>query len=253
MTVENSRQISSGDVSNVVNREAEEEQAKHHAKENFGEMRREAYSWQNRHIADELPREGELLDIGCGVGTLIPDLPRRYTYTGIDASENAVNTVRERFDVAASVADAHDLPFDDDRFDAVILRSVIHHFRDPEQVAAEAVRVVKPGGRIVVFEDAPEPLFRRIVSRLADVLSPGHEVSVFRHKSAAEIRQYFQEAGGVMVTQQRLGGLTFLLAAVNLLPRRFVGVTKQIDGRGYCHYYNLLSFGVLETDGGHAS
>jgi len=46
------------------------------------------------------------------------------------------------------VADAHALPFDDASFDAVIAMNTFEHYSDPRRVAAEVLRVLKPGGRV---------------------------------------------------------------------------------------------------------
>ncbi len=46
------------------------------------------------------------------------------------------------------VADGHDLPFDNETFDGVVIQSVLEHVRDPVRVAAEAMRVLKPEGML---------------------------------------------------------------------------------------------------------
>ncbi|MCK0198405.1 glycosyltransferase [Ancylobacter sp. 6x-1] len=59
------------------------------------------------------------------------------------------------------LADAHHLPFDDESFDAVISMNAFEHYRDPPKVAAELMRVLKPGGRIHVRTAFLQPLHEK--------------------------------------------------------------------------------------------
>ena len=59
------------------------------------------------------------------------------------------------------VADAHELPFDDETFEAVIAMNAFEHYREPHQVTAELHRVLKPGGRILVHTAFMQPLHER--------------------------------------------------------------------------------------------
>jgi SAM-dependent methyltransferase len=68
---------------------------------------------------------------------------------------------RERFDHVVEVeygifrhtdivADAHELPFCDETFEAIVVMNAFEHYRDPHKVAAELLRISKPDGRILV-------------------------------------------------------------------------------------------------------
>ena len=102
-----------------------------------------------------------VLDVGCGVGATPCYLAKRYNcrVVGVDLLEKMVEQSRERARllgvedrVEFKVADARDLPFEDDRFDAVIAESVNAFFEDKPQAIQEYTRVTKPGGYVGITE-----------------------------------------------------------------------------------------------------
>lgn len=107
-------------------------------------------------VVDMVQRElpASLLDIGCGEGWLIGDslmeVPRR---AGVDTDGAIVERARARYpDCDYRILDAGRLPFDDGEFDCVVLSDVIEHVGDQnkQQVTDEALRVLRPGGRLIV-------------------------------------------------------------------------------------------------------
>jgi SAM-dependent methyltransferase/uncharacterized protein YbaR (Trm112 family) len=59
------------------------------------------------------------------------------------------------------VGDAHQLPFDDETFEAVVVMNAFEHYRDPAKVAIELHRILKPGGRILIRTAFMQPLHER--------------------------------------------------------------------------------------------
>jgi SAM-dependent methyltransferase len=111
-------------------------------------------------------RVGRLLDIGTGTARL-PELlaPRAEAVVGIDASREMLALARARLaerslggSVAVRQADMYRLPFADLAFDTVTLQMVLHYAEDPAAVLAEAVRVLAPGGLLLVVDLAPHGL-----------------------------------------------------------------------------------------------
>jgi arsenite methyltransferase len=102
-----------------------------------------------------------VLDIGCGAGQTPCYLARRHgcSVVGVDILEAMIDRSRERAEregvtdkVEFRVADALDLPFEDDAFDAVITESVTVFPEDKERAISEYARVTKPGGYVGLNE-----------------------------------------------------------------------------------------------------
>ena len=112
----------------------------------------------------ELCQIGEnsyVLDVGCGTGQTPCYIAKQYgcRVVGVDISERMIERSRERADsegvadrVEFRVADAQDLPFEDDIFDAVITESVTAFPEDKEQAVKEYARVTKLGGHVGLNE-----------------------------------------------------------------------------------------------------
>jgi SAM-dependent methyltransferase len=59
------------------------------------------------------------------------------------------------------VADAHVLPFDDESFEAIVVMNAFEHYREPDVVAAELFRILKPGGTVMIRTAFLQPLHER--------------------------------------------------------------------------------------------
>ena len=102
-----------------------------------------------------------VLDVGCGVGVTPCFVAKKYDCkaVGVDISEGMIERSRERAKregiahrVEFKVADAQDLPFEDDLFDAVITESATAFPEDKQRAVNEYVRVTKPGGYVGLNE-----------------------------------------------------------------------------------------------------
>ncbi len=101
-----------------------------------------------------LLRLGRVLDVGCGDGAVAAMLaPRARSITCIDASERMVAAAQRRlepFEANVVQADMHEVPFDDESFDQVLLLNVLVHPDKPARAVDEAARVLAPGGDLVI-------------------------------------------------------------------------------------------------------
>ncbi len=113
----------------------------------------------------------KILDFGCGDGNsafFIQQHIKKYCYTGIDVSEESIKKARCR-NIAKSDFLPYDgchIPFPDDSFDIVFAACVFHHIDDENHIPVpkEIHRVLKKGGKFIVFEHNPwNPLTVKIV------------------------------------------------------------------------------------------
>ena len=96
-----------------------------------------------------------MLDIASGDGVLAELLaPHSRRYVCVDASPRVVAAARERLRPFANVevreGDMHALPFPDESFDLVVLMHALTYASKPAQAVAEAARVLRRGGRLLL-------------------------------------------------------------------------------------------------------
>ncbi|MGW4161306.1 methyltransferase domain-containing protein [Streptomyces sp. NPDC004788] len=120
-----------------------------------------------------------VLDVGCGAGRAVAELAERGVRAeGADTDPEALAVARARHPrLVFHRASATRLPFGDAALDGYRAEKVYHELDDPAHAAAEAYRVLAPGGRVVLVgqdwdtvvldSDAPE-LTRRLVHARAD-------------------------------------------------------------------------------------
>lgn len=132
-----------------------------------------------------------LIDIGTGTGRVLELVaPNVKSAIGIDLSKEMLAIARHNLEVNSlrqcqvRHADMYQLPYPHERFDAATLHMVLHYSERPAQVLAEAARVLRPGGRVIVVDFAPHAM-----TTLLD--QHAHRWAGF---DTADIERWFREA-----------------------------------------------------------
>jgi len=178
-------------------------------------------------VATIKPKSSDkLLDAGCGYCYHTVRLARsEASITGVDFSEAALSIGRQRIADAGLSSRVHldrgdltDLPFEDGYFEFVLSWGVLMHIPNLEQALRELVRVLKPGGILILCENnansldvrVREPLIRGIKRLL------GRKVSPIRKTPWGIEAWNEREDGGLMVRKTDLAALTKFLAGQGL-------------------------------------
>lgn len=117
------------------------------------EMRRRYFSWLN------IPEGGRALEVGSGTGHVTADLLQSTCLgeaVGLDPSPVLVERARELFGSFPNLSfvegDARSTGFPDQEYDLVVFHTSLCHIPRPDEALGEALRVLKPGGLIAVFD-----------------------------------------------------------------------------------------------------
>jgi ubiquinone/menaquinone biosynthesis C-methylase UbiE len=120
---------------------------------------------------------GDVLEIAVGSGRNLPYYPRDVRLTAIELSPAMLELARARAaelgrEVDLRLGDAQALELPDDSFDTVVATFSLCSIPDDRKAVAEAKRVLRPGGRLILFEHVRSPsLPVRTVQRLLDPLT----------------------------------------------------------------------------------
>ena len=189
------------------------------------------YAW--RHLATNLAvdgLEGPALDVATGTGDFAIDLARKPSVshvTAVDYTPEMMAIAAEKAKrkglahrISLAVGDAHALPLADEQFICATVGFGIRNFIDLPKAFSEMVRVVRPGGRVVVLEivriegglwGKVFPLhFRYVTPWMGALLSGDREAytylpeSVKEFRSANELAQMMEDAGLANVSYRKL-------------------------------------------------
>lgn len=165
-----------------------------------------------RRSLARLPQQGaaRVLIGGAGTGLDFPFLPPCHDYTALDLTAAMLARAKPRMrglQMQGVLGDSMALPFAAHSFDYVVLHLILAVVPDPQKCLAEAVRVLKPGGRILLFDKflrrgqrawlrrALSPLVGRLATRLnvvfEDVLEAVPELRVLSDQPAL-VRGWFR-------------------------------------------------------------
>ncbi|MEA2386022.1 MAG: hypothetical protein QOJ22_196 [Thermoleophilaceae bacterium] len=121
---------------------------------------------------------GRLLDVGSGPGFLLSVARGRgWSVRGVDLNRWAADHAREELGLDVTCQPLAAAGFDDASFDAVTMMDLIEHVADPGALVAEAARITRPGGALVIHTpDAGSPVSRAMGRRWPEVRRAGEHL-----------------------------------------------------------------------------
>lgn len=135
------------------------------------------YSRLERVIENlDIPPGAKVLEVGAGTGTSFPAYPTHCKVVGIDLAPDMLARARQKIEdnswehLSVLEMNALDLEFPDNTFDYVMAFHVVTVVPDPVRMIAEAKRVCKPGGKIVVVNHFTSDL--PLIGSLTEALDP---------------------------------------------------------------------------------
>lgn len=198
-------------------------------------------SWRRRALKEivDPSRPQTILDVACGTGDFsiqIAGAAHSGTVVhGLDLSEGMLSVMRDKVKkegkedmVLPLWGNSEDIPFPSDTFDRVTIAFGIRNFEHREKALAEIIRVLRPGGRLVILElSVPSSpvigwayklYFRRVLPLIGGVVSG--QKSAYRYLPASVLK--FPGKGEWMGTMRGCG---------------FVNVTHRAFSLGICRMY----------------
>lgn len=165
-------------------------------------------------LAQAVPLDGVVLEIGTGKGRFLVELARRVgavTTVDIAAEEQQCARLNARYagveeKIQFLLQDAAHLPWPDATFDAAVTMNAMHHIAHFERVLEEMLRVVKPAGKIVLADFSPRGF--QIIARAHRAEGKIHP---HEHYGFRELQRLLRERG--LVTRLRKGCNQEVLAA----------------------------------------
>ena len=157
-------------------------------------------------LSKAMPLPGRILEIGTGKGRFLAALLKkvpRVTTVDLDAAEQrfaCMNVAHEGLSrkVRFVHADAAHLPFAAGRFDAVVSLNALHHLEDWKAVLEEALRVLKPTGKLVLADFNGKGF--RVFDRIHELEGRTHHRSPYR---VPEIVRFLAKRGCRIRTADR--------------------------------------------------
>jgi SAM-dependent methyltransferase len=127
---------------------------------------------------------GRFLDVGCGMGGyLLAARELGFDVVGVEPSEAHSRVARQLFGLTVHTAYFQDVGLPDESFSLVVLSHVIEHIYEPQAFLRDLLRVVAPGGSLLVITPNPASTAARMTGRWWTMLKSLDHVSMLSKKS----------------------------------------------------------------------
>jgi ubiquinone/menaquinone biosynthesis C-methylase UbiE len=191
-----------------------------------------------RRLLDEAqrlvdPKPGEIVvDMGCGSGAFTAQLARRFPscrLTGLDLSEGCIARAKAEYrDIVFKTADAEETGLAAASVDVLCYSGILHHFPDFSKVAAEAFRLLKPGGRFFSYDPHHRnPAFWLYRAKASPFYSLVGVTANERLLTKTEVVRVFSGAG-LSASARVISGVTFTYVESGRV-RPLLGIYNALD------------------------
>ena len=181
-----------------------------------------------------------ILDLGCGTGAMLPHLRRFGAVEGVDADERAIGFCRSRGESHVHLLESDELPFGNESFDLVTAFDVLEHIEDDRRALAEARRVLRPGGTLMITVPAYEWMW-----------GPHDEINNHKRRyGSAEVETKIASSGLELDRLTHFNTLLLpVIAAVRLVRKRLPGRSSRSDfGLGASGPANSILASILSFE-----
>jgi len=146
-------------------------------------------------LGSGIPERNHLLDVGCGKGDFMTRMHRQgWQVEGLEVDADAVKYARSISGLSVHLGSLENIRFPDNTFDVITSNHVIEHVHDPIALIRECLRILKPGGRLVLATPNMESFGHQIFERNWSHLDPPRHLQLFTMKTLREcaVRAGFQ-------------------------------------------------------------
>lgn len=139
-----------------------------HTEKLLARLQRRYGLWKRCRAVTRHVRSGRLLDVGCATGDFLGEMRRQadWVVVGIEPSHRAARYAHEHVGLDVVEGVLNTAPFAPGSFDAITMWDVLEHVYDPRQVIAQAARLLRPGGVLLINHPNLESLDRRLFGNL---------------------------------------------------------------------------------------
>lgn len=154
-----------------------------------------------KQIDEVIPKEGKILDLGCGEGIIAKHLAKTKTreIIGIDNNQQRIPKPNSR-NLEFISADIRKYPLKG--ADAIVISDVLHHldFQDQDKLLAKISRALRKNGTLLIKEIDTQEIIRSSLSRLWDFLLYPKDKIFYRNSN--NLKKYLESLGFVVMIRR---------------------------------------------------